>query len=29
MAFLRDWLRNHILTVDQRYSDMLNAKGVR
>jgi hemerythrin-like metal-binding protein len=28
MTFLQDWLRNHILSVDQRYSDVLNTKGV-
>lgn len=27
--FLRDWLTNHILKVDQQYSAFLNAKGVR
>ena len=27
--FLRDWLSNHILKVDQQYSVFLNAKGVR
>jgi hemerythrin len=29
MTFLQDWLRNHILSVDQRYSDVLDANGVR
>jgi len=29
MMFLQDWLRNHILGADQRYSDVLNPKGVR
>jgi len=29
MTFLQDWLRNHILSVDQRYSDVLNTKCVR
>lgn len=29
MTFLQDWLRNHILTVDQKYSDFMNAHGVR
>jgi len=28
MVFLQQWLRNHIQTVDQRYSDFLNARGV-
>lgn len=28
MTFLQQWLRNHIQSVDQRYSDYLNAKGV-
>ncbi len=28
MAFLQQWLRNHIQTVDQRYSEFLNAQGV-
>ncbi|GAK48844.1 hemerythrin HHE cation binding region [Candidatus Moduliflexus flocculans] len=27
--FLRDWLTNHILKVDQQYSAFLNANGVR
>jgi len=27
--FLQRWLTHHILTVDQRYSDFLNAKGIR
>jgi hemerythrin-like metal-binding protein len=28
MDFLKDWLRNHILGSDKRYSPFLNAKGV-
>ena len=28
-AFLKDWLVNHILKVDKRYSVYLNQKGVR
>lgn len=28
MTFLQQWLKNHIQTVDQRYSDFLNAQGV-
>ncbi len=28
MTFLQQWLRNHIQTVDQRYSDFLNSHGV-
>jgi hemerythrin len=28
MTFLQQWLRNHIQSVDQRYSDYLNQKGV-
>ena len=28
-VYLRDWLSNHILKVDQQYSAFLNAKGVR
>jgi len=28
MEFLKDWLRNHILGFDKRYSPFLNAKGV-
>jgi len=28
MNFLQQWLVNHILRVDQRYSDFLNAQGV-
>lgn len=28
MGFLRDWLNNHILQVDKKYSDFLNSKGV-
>lgn len=28
-VFLRDWLTNHILKVDQQYSAFLNANGVR
>lgn len=29
MTFLQNWLTNHIQTVDQRYSEFLNSKGVR
>lgn len=29
MTFLQEWLTNHILTVDQKYSDFMNAHGVR
>lgn len=29
MAFLQDWLQQHILTVDQKYSDFMNQHGVR
>ena len=28
MGFLRDWLSNHIVKVDKKYSDFLNSKGV-
>ena len=28
LTFLQQWLKNHIQTVDQRYSDFLNAHGV-
>lgn len=28
MTFLQQWLRNHIQSVDQKYSDFLNAQGV-
>lgn len=28
MEFLKDWLRNHILGSDKKYSPFLNAKGV-
>jgi len=28
MTFLQDWLTNHILTVDQKYGEFLNSKGV-
>lgn len=28
MTFLQNWLTNHILSVDQKYSDFLNSKGV-
>lgn len=28
MTFLQNWLTNHIRTVDQKYSEFLNAKGV-
>ncbi len=28
MTFLQEWLRSHIQTIDQRYSDFLNAQGV-
>ncbi len=29
MNFLRDWLKNHILGSDQKYSDFLVSKGVK
>ena len=29
MAFLDDWLKHHIQSVDQQYSDFLNSHGVR
>jgi len=29
MSFLQTWLTNHIQTVDQKYSEFLNSKGVR
>jgi len=29
MVFLQHWLRDHIQNVDQKYSDFLNAHGVR
>ncbi len=29
MHFLRDWLKNHILGTDQKYSDYLVSKGVK
>jgi len=28
MTFLRDWLLNHILKIDQKYSDFFNQKGI-
>jgi hemerythrin len=28
MVFLQQWLRNHIQTVDQKYSEFLNSHGV-
>lgn len=28
MSFLQNWLTNHIQTVDQKYGDFLNSKGV-
>lgn len=28
MTFLQNWLTNHILTVDQKYGEFLNAHGV-
>jgi hemerythrin-like metal-binding protein len=28
MNFLKNWLQNHILTVDKRYAPFLNSKGV-
>jgi len=28
MSFLKDWLQNHILTVDKRYAPFLSSKGV-
>jgi hemerythrin len=28
MAFLQQWLKNHICNVDRRYGDFLNARGV-
>jgi len=28
MNFLKDWLQNHILTVDKRYAPFLSSKGV-
>ncbi len=28
MTFLVDWLKHHICTVDQKYSDFMNAHGV-
>ena len=28
MNFLRDWLNNHILKIDMKYSPFLNSKGV-
>jgi len=29
MLFMRTWLKDHVLTVDKRYSEFLNARGVR
>ncbi len=29
MSFLQKWLTNHIQKVDQKYSEFLNARGVR
>ena len=29
LTFLKDWLKNHILGVDQQYSDLLVANGVK
>ena len=29
MTFLQDWLKHHILTVDQKYSGFMNTHGVR
>ncbi|MGO9865642.1 MAG: bacteriohemerythrin [Terriglobales bacterium] len=29
MKFLQNWLTTHILTIDQKYSDFLNSRGVR
>jgi hemerythrin len=29
MKFRQNWLTNHIQTVDHKYGDFLNAKGVR
>lgn len=29
MNFLKDWLNNHIMQVDKKYSAFLNAKGVK
>ncbi len=29
MKFLQNWLTTHILSVDQKYSDFLNSRGVR
>jgi hemerythrin len=28
MGFLKDWLNNHILQVDKKYSSFLNSKGI-
>ena len=28
MRFLQNWLTTHILTIDQKYSDFLNSRGV-
>lgn len=28
MNFLKDWLNNHIMVVDKKYSEFLNSKGV-
>ncbi|MCL5268880.1 MAG: bacteriohemerythrin [Bacteroidetes bacterium] len=29
MNFLKEWLNNHIMQVDKKYSTFLNAKGVK